>query len=158
MKKISFNKEAIKTGLKRWFQFNYHTIAIYFTAIGTIVYTATMPTHIKTVYNLLNELSAFYMFMMMILATIQIFNAVSYAKKKSPFGFVLFTLVTLLELFFSYKFVSVVFNEVSTRPDLEMLPFMSQSITLIITGAIMFIIANVYNGFIINWKYVKEEE
>lgn len=158
MKKLKFDKQEIKKSLNRWFQFNFQTIGIYVTLLGTILYTTTMQTHIRTVYLLLSELSAFYMFMLMLLSTILIFIAVSYSKKRNPFGFFLFLFVTILNSFFAYKYVSIILNEVATRSDLVMRSFMRESILLTIVGAVSFVLATIYNGIIVDWKYVKIED
>lgn len=158
MKKIKFNKQEMKKSLHRWFQFNFQTIGIYITLLGTVLYTTTMQTHIRTVYLLLSDLSAFYMFMLMLLSTILIFIAVSYSKKRNPFGFFLFLLVTILNSYFAYLYISTIINEVATRSDLVMRPFMSQSITLTIIGGVSFVLATIYNSIIVDWKYVKVED
>ena len=152
------NVEQIKKDLKRWYSFNFQNVAIFITLIGTVMYTTTMPTHINTVYNLLSELSAFYMFMLMLLSIIQIFTVITYAKKRSPFGIILTTLVTILILFFAYKYVTIIGAEVRDRADLIMEPYMANSRFIISFGAVMFVIATIYNWFIVNWKYVKEVE
>ncbi len=158
---------------QRWYQYNKQKIPMIFTLIGTFFFTAfldfnvqttefKLESHISAIRKFLNtpynNLSAFYLFAMYLIAIIQLFNTFGFAKKRSPMGLYLITFLTLLQVTIVSLYTSIFFVEQANRLDYTIDSVARFSFTVFIIGGILFIIGTVFAWFYVDWKYVKEVE
>ena len=169
------NNDIVKkqSWAKRWYSFNKQKIPMIFIAIGTIFFTAFLDfeiqgTEIKLVSHIasirllldtpLNNLAAFFMFSIYLISLIQLFNAFSFAKKQSPFGLILITVLTVIQAVVVGLYTNNFFVEQATRTDYVIPDFTKLSYTVFIIGTAFFILGTIFAWFYVNWKYVKEVE
>ncbi|MCR3905640.1 MAG: hypothetical protein NUK62_01235 [Tenericutes bacterium] len=158
---------------KRWYSFNKQKIPMIFILIGVFFFTAFLDfevqgtefkllSHIAAMQKFLNtpynNLSAFYLFLLYLIALIQIFNTVSFAQKRSPFSLILITVLTTVQVAVTGLYTSIFFIEQANRLDytIDSVARLAYSVTII--GSIFFIIGTVFAWFYVDWKYVKEKE
>ena len=165
--------EQRQSWARRWYSFNKQKIPMIFIIIGTLFFTAfldfeiqgteiKLESHIASIRLLLNtplnNLSAFILFAIYLVSLIQLFNAFGFAKKQSPFGLILLTVLTIVQIGLVSTYTYIFFNEQATRPDYVIESFTRLSYTVFIVGTILFIIGTIFAWFYVNWKYVKETE
>lgn len=158
---------------KRWYQYNKQKIPMIFTLIGAFFFTALLDFEIQTTsYKLeshiaairkfldtpYNNLSAFYLFLMYLIAIIQVFNTASFGKTKSKISLFLITGLTVIQVATVSVYTSIFFREQATRLDYTITSVARFSYTVFIIGAIFFIIATVFAWFYVDWNYVKQED
>ncbi len=156
---------------KRWYSYNKQKIPMIFILIGTFFFTAfldfeiqnttiKLESHIAAIRKFLdtpyNNLSAFYMFSIYLIAIVQLFNASSFAKKRSPMVLYLLTFLTIVQVALVGLYTSIFFLEQARRSNYVIDSVATFSFTVFIIGAIFFIIGTVFAWFYVNWKYVKE--
>lgn len=152
----------------RWYNYNKHSIPVIFTLIGTLVFTVFLDfrtgetnflSHISAISLLTNKVIGFYLFSIYMIALIQLANSLSFARKRSPISLFLFTILNALQVLLVYLYVHVFYVEEATRTDGFTIPdFAVFSMNVMITGAVLFIIATIFAWFYVDWKYVKIEE
>ncbi|MDP3131216.1 MAG: hypothetical protein Q8N15_07795, partial [Bacillota bacterium] len=91
--------QRIKIGFIRWFEYSKQTIPLIFIVVATFFFTAfldfqiqgteyQLESHIAAIRKFLdtpyNNLSAFYLFAIYMIAIVQFFNAATFAKKRAP--------------------------------------------------------------------------
>lgn len=170
------SKEALiptQSWFKRWYSFNKQRIPLIFIFLGVFFFTAFLDfeiqgtnikllSHIYAMQRFLNtpynNLTAFFLFSMYLIALIQIFNGVSFAQKRAPFSLILLTFLSLLQATLSGLYTYAFFNEQATRSDyvIDQAATIAYSTTII--GSVFFLIAAIFAWFYVDWKYVKEKE
>jgi hypothetical protein len=157
--------------LKRWYDYNKQSIPLYFVLIGAFFFTAfldfeiqgtgiILESHIAAIRKFLNtpqnNLSAFYLFAMYLIALIQIFNASSFAKKRSPFSTILINILAILQAIIAVLYTAIFFNEQASRTDyvIDSVARLAYSVSLI--GAAFFLVGAALTWLYTNWKYVRE--
>ncbi|MBN2503859.1 MAG: hypothetical protein JXB20_00775 [Bacilli bacterium] len=158
---------------RRWYSFNKQKIPAIFTTVGTLFFTAfldfnvqgteiKLESHIAALKQLtgstLSNLAAPFMFCIYLISIIQFFNSFTFAKKRSPFGLIMLTILTLLQVFLVIKYTQVYFVEDALREDYVIDAAAKLSYTVFIIGAVMFIIGTFFAWLYVNWKYVKVKE
>lgn len=153
-------------GFKYWYSFNKHKIPVYITGISFFFYTAFLDfdmlgtpfmveSFMKTIYRIA-PISAFLLFVMYLVAIIQLFNVMGYSKKLNPVGAITYTVLNVLQGFSSIMFTILVFT---SRPgDIKVEPYMVFSIFILLIGFLFMVIANIFVWAYVDWKYVKVEE
>jgi len=156
---------------KRWYSFNKQKIPMNFTAFGTFFFTALIDfevqgtsiklvSHIAAIRKFLNtpynNMSAFYLFAIYLIGVVQLFNSFSFSKKRSPFGLILMTFLTAVQIILVGLYTSIFFLEQATRTDYVIDSVARFSYTVFIIGAIFFLIGTIFAWFYVDWKYVKE--
>ena len=156
---------------KRWYSYNKQKIPMIFTLIGTIFFTAfldfevqgtsiKLSSHISALNklgnNAQNNIAAFILFSMYLIALIQLFNSFTFAKKRSPFLLYLMTALTLLQTYLAFSYRQVFIDEGKRFPAYVFDQAAKLATTVSIIGAILFIIATVFAWLYVDWKYVKE--
>ena len=170
------NKEMMipkETWAKRWYQYNKQKIPMIVVIIGVIFFTGfldfdvqgssfALQSHIAAIQKFLNtprnNLSAFYLFSLYLVALIQLANSVTFSKKRSPVGLFLFTFLTLYQVVVSILYTSIFFNEQATRADYTIDSMATLSFSVMIIGSVFFVIGTVFAWIYVDWKYVKEVE
>lgn len=162
-----------QTWFKRWYSFNKQRIPLIFIMFGVFFFTAfldfeiqgtsiKLQSHIYAIQRFLNtpynNLTAFFLFSMYLIALIQIFNGVSFAQKRSPFSLILLTVLSLMQSVLSGLYTFAFFNEQANRLDYVIDQPATIAFTTTIIGSVFFLIAAVFAWFYVDWKYVKEKE
>jgi hypothetical protein len=152
----------------RWYNYNKYKIPVIFTLMGTLVFTLFLDfrtqgivfeSHISAINLLTNKVIGFYLFSIYMISLVQLANSMSYAKKRSPFGLVSFTILSALQVYLVYLYVSIFYLEQATRPDSFTIPSYGYlSMNIMMTGAVLYIIATIFAWFYVDWKYIKIEE
>lgn len=152
----------------RWYNYNKYSIPVIFTVIGTLIFTLFLDfrtgsidfkSHITAINMLTNKLVGFYLFAIYMISIIQLANAISYSKKRSPVGLALFTGLNMIQWVLVYSYVNAFYQEVATRTDGYQIPsFGHFSINVMIVGAIFYVLATLFAWFYVDWKYVKIED
>jgi hypothetical protein len=159
--------------LKRWYDYHKQSIPLYFILIGAFFFTAfldfeiqgtaiKLDSHIYAIRQFLNtpqnNLSAFYLFAMYLIALIQIFNAANFAKKQNPFSTILINALSLIQVVVAVLYTSIFFHEQATRLDytIDAAGKLAYSVSLI--GAAFFLVGALFTWAYTNWRYVKEAD
>lgn len=142
-----------------------------FILIGAIVFTAfldfkvqdteyTWKCHIYAIQQLLDtqygNMSALYLFIIYLVSLVQIANAFTFSKKQAPSSLYLITGLTAVQIILVALYTSVFFVETTIRSDYSIDLFTQRSFTIMIIGAVFFLIGTIFAWFYVNWKYVKE--
>lgn len=157
--------------IKRWYSFNKQKIPMYFILLGTFFFTAfidfnfqgtplKLQSHIASIYKLSgsqgNNLAAFYLFAIYLIAIVQAFNAFTFASRQSPFSTYLITGLTAVQVLLVAMYSSRFFLEAATRTDnykLGSAEFTSMGVFFI--GTLLFIVGTALCWVYVNWKYVR---
>jgi hypothetical protein len=152
----------------RWYNYNKYSIPVIFTVLGTLVFTLFLDfrtgdvnflSHISAINVLTNKIIGFYLFSIYMISLVQLANSIAFSKKRSPVSLVTFTILNALQVYLVYLYVNVFYTEVAVRTDGFFIPeFGYFSINIMITGAILYVIATIFAWFYVDWKYVKIEE
>lgn len=157
----------------RWYSYNKQKIPLIFILIGAFFFTAfldfdiqgtgiVLRSHISAIRLFLdsdyNNLSAFYLFAIYLIAIIQIFNSSGFGKKRAPSTAFLMTFLTLLQITIVSLYTSIFFLEQANRTDYVIDSVARFSYTVFIIGTVFFIIGTIFCWFYVNWQYVKEKE
>lgn len=149
---------------KRWYSFNKEKIPMYFFIVGTIFFTAfldfnvqktpiRLQSHITAIQRLssstLNNLSAFFLFVAFLLAVIQAFNAITYAKKNNLAHVILMTVLMIVHIVIVALYVYTFIRETQTRPTYSIRRAEITAMTVFSLGILFNLI-----GLIFAWKYV----
>jgi hypothetical protein len=159
---------------KRWYSYNKQKIPMIFTLFGAFFFTAfldfevqgtdiKLDSHIAALNKLTNtpqnNIAAFMLFAMYMIALIQLFNSFTFAKKRSPILLYIMTFLSSIQIYIAITYRQVFINEFARRPDSYVISEATKlAYTVSIIGAILFIIATVFAWFYVDWKYVKEKE
>jgi fatty acid desaturase len=159
---------------KRWYSYNKQKIPMIFTLIGAFFFTAfldfevqgtkiKLESHIAALNKLTNtaqnNIAAFLLFVMYLVALIQLFNSFTFAKNRSPIVLYIMTVLTGLQVFVAFSYRKVFFDELMRRPDsYDISKATELAYTVSIIGAILFVIATVFAWIYVDWKYVKEKD
>jgi hypothetical protein len=160
-------KDTFKTFATRWYEFNKFKIPVIFTVIGSLFYTLFLDfrtggfvfrSHISAINELLSKEVGFYLFSMYIIAMIQIFNSMSFAKKRSPMSLILFTVLNLFQGLFVYLYTNAFLYEAATRADYTLQNYSIMSMGIMAIGFVFYVIATIFAWVYVDWKYVKVED
>ena len=149
---------------KRWYSFNKEKIPMYFVIIGAIFFTAfldftvqktpiKLQSHITAIQrlssNTLNNLSAFFLFAAFLIAIIQAFNAITYAKKNNLTQVILMSILMLVHIIIVALYIYIFINESNVRPTYRIRQAE-------ITSMVVFGLGLLFNltGVVFAWKYV----
>lgn len=167
-----------RSKLKRWYKFNKQKLPMFLTIIASIAFTGFLDFQLKNQENkMLFELKShfttnnmmghenggpamFMIFILNILAMIQIFNTVNFSGKRSPVNLYLITGLTVLQLASFGYYLSLLFAEQAIRPSfvISQMPSAIISITVFTIGIIIQLASTVLAFMYVDWKYVKIEE
>ena len=152
----------------RWYNYNKYQIPVIFTVIGTLIFTLFLDfrtggvdfkSHISAINVLTNRVVGFYLFAIYMIALVQLANSMSFAKKRSPIGLLMFTILNAVQILLVYLYVGVFHTEVLIRTDNFVIPsFGYFSMNVMIAGAVFYFIATIFAWFYVDWKYVKIED
>lgn len=146
---------------------------MYFVFIGVFFVTAFLDfdvqeTNLKLVSHIasiqkfldtpLGNSSAFVLFSLYMIALIQIINAVGFSQKRSPFSLFSLTLLTLVHTALAILYAAIFFIEETIRDDYVINAAARLSYSVMLAGAVCFIIATIFAWFYVDWSYVKEKE
>src|SRR5690606_31158216 len=153
---------------KRWYSFNKQRIPLIFIFFGVFFFTAfldfeiqgtdiKLQSHIYAIQRFLNtpynNLTAFFLFAMYLIALIQIFNGVSFAQKRAPMTLYLMSILTLIQATLSGLYTFAFFNEQANRTDYVIGAAARLAYTTTIIGSIFFLIATIFAWFYVDFKY-----
>lgn len=162
-----------ETAFKRWYDYHKQSIPLYFILIGAFFFTAfldfeiqgtgiKLDSHIYAIRKFLNtpenNLSAFYLFAMYLIALIQIFNAATFSKKRNPFTTILLNALSIVSAVLAVLYTSVFFREQATRLDYVIDAPARLAYTVSLIGAGFFLVGALFSWFYTNWRYVKEAD
>ncbi|HBT59521.1 MAG: hypothetical protein RBQ95_02090 [Paracholeplasma sp.] len=155
----------IKLNLTRWYEYSRHQIPVILTVLSSVILTSTMRTHIQAITPLFSAVSGFYMFVVMMLAVLIMFTVFAFGKTQSPISSVVFSLVTLVQLFVIFQYIKLISFETTTgvirngvNQVVEKSATMNQSILIMVISGVLYVIANVFAWLYTNYKYVKVAE
>ena len=160
-------KETIGQFAKRWYSYNKYKIPVIFTVIGSLIYTLFLDfrtqdfvfrSHISAISELTSKIIGFYLFSMYIIAMIQIFNSMSFSKKRSPISLILFTLLNAIQGLLVYLYSNEFLVEAATRSDYALKNYSIMSMGIMAVGFVFYVIATLFAWAYVDWKYVKIEE
>ncbi len=160
-------KETFSVFMKRWYSYNKYKIPVIFTVIGSLFYTLFLDfrtldfvfkSHISAISELTSKIIGFYLFAMYIIAMVQIFNSMSYSRKRSPISLILFTLLNAIQGLLVYAYAREFFIEAATRADYVIKNYSYMSMGIFAIGFVFYIIATIFAWIYVDWKYVKIEE
>ncbi len=158
---------------KRWYSFNKQKIPMIFTFFGTIFFTAFLDfniqgtdikllSHIAAIKKLsnsiLSNLSALFIFAIYLIAIMQLFNTFTFAKKRSPFGLIMISVLTVVQCVLVGFYTAVFYVEQANVPQYVLGDAARLSYTVFIIGAVLFLIGSIFAWFYVDWKYVKIPE
>lgn len=160
-------KETFQQFMKRWYSYNKYKIPVIFTVIGSLIYTLFLDfrtsgfvfrSHISAINELTSKEVGFYLFAMYIIAMVQIFNSMSFSRKRSPVSLILFTGLNLIQGMFVYLYTNAFLVEAATRTDYSLNSYSIMSMGIMATGFVFYVIATLFAWAYVDWKYVKIEE
>lgn len=160
-------KETFGQFIKRWYSYNKYKIPVIFTVIGSLIYTLFLDfrtqdfvfrSHISAISELTSKIIGFYLFAMYIIAMIQIFNSISFSKKRSPVSLILFTVLNLTQGALVYLYTNEFLVEAATRSDYVLKNYSYMSMGIMSSGFVFYVIATLFAWGYVDWKYVKVEE
>lgn len=136
-------KEALKnfpSKLKTFYSYNKYRLPIIFSLVGMFFLTAFPGAHYQYWYEKDSKYNAISVFLIMILAVLQLVNAINFSAKKdkkTEYGFtILFTVFNVLLILFAYLYISPYFKGFN--------PKYLKSIIIISVGILFMIIANIF--------------
>lgn len=160
-------KESFGTFIKRWYSYNKYKIPVIFTVIGSLIYTLFLDfrttgfvfrSHISAISELTSKIIGFYLFAMYIIAMIQIFNSLSFSRKRSPISLILYTALNLIQGLFVFLYTNEFLIEAATRTDYTLKNYSYFSMGIMVSGFVFYVIATLFAWAYVDWKYVKIEE
>ena len=160
-------KETFGAFIQRWYSYNKYKIPVIFTVIGSLIYTLFLDfrtsdfvfrSHISAISELTSKIIGFYLFGMYIIAMVQIFNALSFSKKRSPVSLVLFTGLNLIQGLLVFLYSNEFLVEAATRADYTLKNYSIMSMGIMAVGFVFYVIATLFAWAYVDWKYVKIEE
>ncbi|MCV2232263.1 hypothetical protein [Paracholeplasma manati] len=160
-------KESFKSSMKRWYDYNKYSIPTIFTVIGSLIYTLFLDfrtngfvfrSHISAINELTNKEVGFYLFALYIIALVQIFNSMSFSKKRSPMSLILFTVLNLFQGLFVFLYSNAFLYEAATRADYTLKNYSIMSMGIMAAGFVFYVIATLFAWVYVDWKYVKIED
>ncbi|MGI6781229.1 MAG: Rho termination factor N-terminal domain-containing protein [Acholeplasmataceae bacterium] len=126
--------------LKTYYSYNKYRLPIIFSLIGMFLLTAFPGLHYEYWYEKDSKFNAISVFLIMILAVLQLVNAINLSAKKdkkTEYIFtILFTVFNVIIGFFAYLYISPYFDGWNSK--------YFKSIFVILLGIVFFIIANVF--------------
>ncbi|MDY0209975.1 MAG: hypothetical protein RBQ91_01030 [Acholeplasma sp.] len=165
---INTTKEnKIMTWMVRWYEYNKYKIPVIFTLLGTLLFTLfldfrtggfTFRSHIASIQMVTSKIIGFYLFAIYLIAMIQLFNSMSFSKKRSPVSFFLFLILNTIQGLLVFSYVKTFFEEAVSRADYTIPSYTHMSIWIMIIGMVFYVVATVFAAVYVNWKYVKIEE
>lgn len=163
----------IQSWPKRWYSFNYPKIPAIFISIGAIFFTAfldfeiqgtdiKLESHISAIRKFLNtplnNLSAFLLFLIYLVAILQMFNSFGYAKTRAGKSLIMLTALTVLQTVAVSLYTYIFFNEQANRLDYAIDNIARFSYTIFIIGTVLFLIGTIFAWLYVDWTYVKPKE
>lgn len=168
---------AFRKEIRRWYSFNKQKIPMYFMILAGFVFTAFLDftltlkgdnppivfqSHITAIIQFVSSplanMTGFLLFGIYLIAIIQMFNAITYAKKRSPTGLILINALTLIQIVFVILYTSAFFAEAAARTDYVIDAVARRSYTIMIVGAAIMACAAISSWLYVDWHYVKEIE
>lgn len=169
--------EAFRKEIRRWYSFNKQKIPMYFMIVAGFIFTAFLDftltlrgdnppivfqSHISAIIQFVSSplanLTGFLLFGIYLIAIIQMFNAITYAKKRSPVGLILINALTVIQIFFVILYTAAFFAEAASRPDYVIDAVARRSYTIMIVGAAVMACGAAASWLYVDWHYVKEIE
>lgn len=126
--------------LKTYYSYNKYRLPIIFSLIGMFFLTAFPGLHYEYWYEVSSKYNAISVFIIMILAAVQLVNAINFSAKKdkkTEYTFtILFTVFNVVILFFAYLYISPYLASYK--------PAYFKSIFVICLGIFFLLVANVF--------------
>lgn len=172
-------KQVVKRSkFKRWYKFNKQRIPMFLTILAAIFFTGFLDFKMHNQDNVLifelkshfttnnamgyenGNMAMFMIFLLNLLAIIQIFNTVSFSSKRSPLNLYLITGLTVLQLGSYGFYLSKLFAEQAVRASfvISQMPHAITSITVFTLGIIIQLASTILAWMYVDWKYVKIED
>jgi nucleoside recognition membrane protein YjiH len=163
----------IHIAIVRWYEYSRQTIPLMFIVVATFFFTAFLDfqiqgteyhldSHIAAIRQFLdtpyNNLSAFYLFAIYLIAIVQFFNAATFAKKRAPVTLYLLTALTVLQVVLVVLYTSIFFVEQASRTDYLIDDVARFSYTVFQVGAAFLAAGTISAWFFVDWHYVKEPD
>ena len=160
------NKIFIESSFKHWLNETPEKFVLYATLIGTFFFTAfldfrvqgtpiRLQSHIAAAYKASDTSIGLVLFLIVLFSILQAVNAVSFKGKKSPVSFIMFNIVTLIEIGLIVKYI-LIFIAKSSKYSLEYFDFFSMGIMVL--GLLFFIFASILSIKFVDWQYVKVKD
>ncbi len=167
-----------RSKLKRWYNFNKQKLPMYLSAIAVIFFTGfldftlkdrnnvvllSLESHFKTNNGMAaanGGIAMFMIFILNLLAIIQMFNTVTFSVKRSPFIVYLVNGITVLQVAAYVTYMLKLFQEYTERPTFNIFgrPEAIFSMAVFTLGIIFQLGSTVLTWFYVDWKYVKIED
>jgi hypothetical protein len=163
----------IQSWPRRWYTFNFQKIPAIFITIGVVFFTAfldfevqgttiKLQSHIAAIRKFLNtplnNFSAFLLFLIYLVAILQLFNSLGYAKHRSGKSLIFLSFLTILQTTAVGIYTYIFFNEQASRLDYVIDNVARFSYTIFIIGTIFFLIGTFFAWLYVDWTYVKSKE
>ena len=169
--------KALRTEILRWYSFNKQKIPMVFLIVAGFVFTAFLDftltlkgdnppivfeSHIsaimKFVSSPLANMTGFLLFGIYLIGIIQMFNGITFAKKRSPTGLLLINALALIQIVFVVLYTLAFFAEAASRTDYVINAVARRSYTIMIVGGAIMTCGAISSWFYVDWHYVKEIE
>lgn len=169
--------DRVKREIRRWYSFNKQKIPMYFMIAAGFVFTAFLDftltlrgdkppivfqSHISAIIQFVSSplanMTGFLLFGIYLIAIVQMFNAITYAKKRSPVGLILINALTVIQIVFVILYTSAFFAEAASRADYVIDAVARRSYTIMIVGALIMACGAATSWLYVDWHYVKEIE
>lgn len=160
-------QNKLRTWMIRWYEYNKYKIPVIFTLIGSLLFTLfldfrtdgfTFKSHLASIQLVTSNIIGFYLFAIYLISMVQLFNSISFSRKRSPVSFFLFIILNIIQALLVYSYTVIFFQEAAARPDYTIPQFTYMSIGIMIAGIVFYAIASIFATCYVNWKYVKIEE
>lgn len=106
---------------------NYDKVGIFVLAVGGFFHTAFIPTHVNSIILLYSQNIGFFMFMVILMSIINIFNAINFNKHRNLTMLLAIYVVSALMVYASINYIQISFNEVLTIDTVELTKIMYTS-------------------------------
>ncbi|MCU0105024.1 hypothetical protein N7603_05080 [Acholeplasma vituli] len=160
-------KETFGVFINRWYSYNKYKIPVILTIIGSLFFTLFLDfrtsgfvfrSHISAISELTSKIIGFYLFAMYIISMVQIFNSISFSRKRSPLSLVLFTVLNAIQGLLVFLYSNEFLVEAATRTDYTLKNYSLMSMGIFAIGFVFYVIATIFAWVYVDWKYVKIEE
>jgi len=158
---------------RRWYKFNKQRIPLYLSIVAVLIIVGLvdfrvseirfeLKSHFDAINNLYSNtyksMATFMVFVLNLLAIIQIFNAVSYGKTRAPFNVFISTGLTtfMVVAYAMYAYVFIIEPSVSSNYSYSGSVFFS--LISLGLGVAFAVASTIFKWKYIDWKYVKIEE
>lgn len=129
-KVMSLVRKPIKTllGIPKKVIKEYHLVGVLLIAIGGFIHTTIIPTHVDSIVLLYSQSIGFYMFTVVLLSIINVFNAVNFNKHRSFLMLLAVYVVSGALIFSTLNYINITFFELTTIDTVSLTRMMYYSV------------------------------